>query len=282
MRSRPISGRRWNDVSESRADGVVELKTSLEMDAMARGGAIIAALYREMTSRVEPGVSTKALDRFAEEFIRSHEGAVPAFKGLYGFPGSVCTSVNEEVVHGIPSEGRILKEGDILSLDTGVKLEGWCSDSAWTFPVGDVAPRVAELLEVTRTALDRAIEAAIPGHHVGDIGHAVQQAAKGTGFQIVRDLVGHGIGRKVHEDPQVPNIGKPGQGPPLLEGMTLAIEPMISAGTWRIRTESDRWTMVITDGSASAHFEHTVGVTGEGPRILTALEEEAVSAPPTP
>lgn len=248
---------------------MIELKTPAEMDRMARGGAIIAALYAEMESRVVPGASTAELDRFAEEFIRSHEGAAPAFKGLYGFPGSMCTSINEEVVHGIPSDERRLQEGDILSLDTGVTLDGWCSDSAWTFPVGEVAPETDELLRVTRDALERAIDAARPGNHVGDIGHAVEEAVKGTGFEIIRDLVGHGIGRKVHEDPQVPNRGKPGQGPRLLAGMTLAIEPMVSTGTWRIRTLSDRWTMVSTDGSATAHFEHTVGVTDEAPRILT-------------
>jgi methionyl aminopeptidase len=259
---------------------LVELKTRAEMDAMARGGAIIGDLYLEMRSRIRPGVSTGELDRFAEEFIRSHEGAIPAFKGLYGFPGSVCASLNEEVVHGIPSDERVLRDGDILSLDTGVKLDGWCSDSAWTFPVGEVDPKVAELLRVTRLALERAIEAAVPGNHVGDIGHAVEATVKSTGFRIVRDLVGHGIGRKVHEDPQVPNMGQPGQGPPLLEGMTLAIEPMISAGTWRIRTQADRWTMVITDGSPSAHYEHTVGVTADGPRILTAASQGSASGAP--
>jgi methionyl aminopeptidase len=258
---------------------VIELKTSEEMDRIARGGAIIAALYAEMDERIRPGVSTGELDRFAEDFIRSYDGAIPAFKGLYGFPGTMCTSLNDEVVHGIPSDGRILKEGDILSLDTGVKLEGWCSDSAWTFPVGELESRTAELLRVTREALDRAIEAAAPGHHVGDIGHAVEEVVRGTSFEIIRDLVGHGIGRRVHEDPQVPNRGTPGTGPLLREGMVLAIEPMISAGTWRIRTLSDRWTMTTTDGSASAHFEHTVGVTASGPRILTRLEGAVPSTP---
>jgi methionyl aminopeptidase len=248
---------------------MIELKTQAEMDRMARGGSIIAALYQEIRDRIEPGVSTGALDRFAEEFIRSHDGAAPAFKGLYGFPGSICTSINSEVVHGIPSDARLLEEGDILSLDTGVTLDGWCSDSAWTFPVGEVAPQMADLLRVTRDALDRAIAAARPGNHIGDIGHAVEEAVHGTGFEIIRDLVGHGIGRNVHEDPQVPNRGKPGQGPQLRAGMTLAIEPMVSAGTWRIRTLSDRWTMATTDGAATAHFEHTVGVTEDAPRVLT-------------
>jgi methionyl aminopeptidase len=257
---------------------VIELKTGEEMDRIARGGAIIAALYREMEQRIQAGVSTGELDRFAEEFIRSHEGAEPAFKGLYGFPGSICASVNEEVVHGIPSDERVLKEGDILSLDTGVRLDGWCSDSAWTFSVGELAPATARLLEVTEEALERAIAAAIPGKHVGDIGHAVEEAVRGTGFAIIRDLVGHGIGRKVHEEPQVPNRGKPGSGPVLEAGLVLAIEPMIAVGTWRIRTLSDRWTVTTTDRRPSAHFEHTVGVTEEGPRILTALRDHVASA----
>jgi len=248
---------------------VIELKTTREMDLMARGGAIIGALYREMAERIGPGVSTGELDRFAEEFIRSHDGAVPAFKGLYGFPGSICASVNEEVVHGIPRDDRTLAEGDILTLDTGVVLDGWCSDSAWTFAVGEVEAGVRDLLDTTRRALDAAIAAAVPGKHVGDIGHAVEEVVRGTGFNIIRDLVGHGIGRKVHEEPQVPNMGKPGSGAELKQGMVLAIEPMIAMGTWRIRTLPDRWTMVTTDGKPSAHYEHTVGVTAGSPRILT-------------
>lgn len=248
---------------------MVELKTAAEMDRMARGGSIIHELYQEMSSRIVPGVSTGELDVFAETFIRDHEGAVPAFKGLYGFPASICASLNDEVVHGIPSDERILEEGDIVSLDTGVLLDGWCSDSAWTFPVGEVSKGKAALLAVTRSALDAAISASVVGNHVGDIGHAVEEVVRGTGFEIVRDLVGHGIGRKVHEEPQVPNRGTPGQGPALRAGMTLAIEPMISAGSWRIRTLPDRWTMSTADGAASAHFEHTVGVTHEGPRVLT-------------
>jgi methionyl aminopeptidase len=248
---------------------MIELKSRGEMDLQAKAGSVIWNLFQELEARVGPGVTTLQLDSFAEEFIRSYEGAVPVFKGLYGFPGSVCVSLNEEIVHGIPSAERTLVEGDILSIDVGVKLEGWCADSARTFPVGDVAPETARLLEVTEEALERAIEAAVPGNHVGDIGHAVQEVVRGTGFAIIRDLVGHGIGRKVHEDPQVPNRGKPGEGPLLQEGMVLAIEPMISTGNWRIRTLEDRWTMVTVDGSPSAHFEHTVGVTAEAPRVLT-------------
>jgi methionyl aminopeptidase len=258
---------------------LIELKSTSELDQMAKSGAIIGALFAELESRVEPGVSTLALDAFAETFIRSHDGAVPIFKGLYGFPGSLCTSINDEVVHGIPSAKRKLADGDIISIDVGVKLDGWCGDSARTFAVGEIGPDARRLIEVTRQSLNRAIGAAVPGNHVGDIGHAVEAVVEGTGFQIIRDLVGHGVGRQVHEDPQVPNLGRPGEGPLLREGMVLAIEPMIAVGTWRIRTLADRWTMSTADGSLSAHCEHTVAVTAEGPRILTASEGAVPSLP---
>ncbi len=256
---------------------MVELKTLEEIEQMARGGQIVGDLFRELEARVAPEVSTLQLDAFAEDFIRSHGNAIPVFKGLYGFPGSLCTSINEEVVHGIPSANRILQEGDILSIDVGVKLDGWCSDSCRTFPVGEVDEVKQRLLTATREALERAIEAAVCGGHVGDIGHSVESVVEGTGFHIVRDLVGHGVGRTVHEDPQVPNRGERGRGILLREGMVLAIEPMIAVGTHRIRTLSDKWTMVTADGSPSAHFEHTVALTAEGPRILTG-EVSSVSA----
>lgn len=266
---------------------MIRLKSPREIDAIARGGAIIAGLLEELPGRIRPGVSTRAVDRFCDEFIVSHEGAVPAFKGLYGFPGSVCISVNEEVVHGIPSPRRILREGDIVSVDVGVKLDGWCSDSAWTFPVGELDDETRRLMRVTEEALDRAVEAARPGHHVGDIGAAVERTVDGTGFSIFQDLVGHGVGREVHEDPQVPNLGRPGYGPPLRVGTVLAIEPMVSAGTHRIRTLEDEWTVVTADGTRSAHFEHTVAVTEHGPRILTAalaptVGESAAGEPAAP
>lgn len=244
---------------------------------MARGGAIIGSLLTEVAERTRPGVSTQELDEFCEDFIRAHDGAVPAFKGLYGFPGSVCISLNEEVVHGIPSPERILEEGDIVTIDVGVKLDGWCSDSAWTFPVGEVHEMTRRLLDVTQEALDRAVQVARPGHHVGDIGAAVMETVSGTDFGIIRDLVGHGVGREVHEDPQVPNVGRAGYGPSLREGLVLAIEPMLSAGSEQIRTLEDRWTVVTADRSPSAHFEHTVAVTESGPRILTARPGEAES-----
>jgi methionyl aminopeptidase len=257
---------------------MIYLKSPQELDAIARGGAIIAGLLAEVRSIIRPGITTADIDRFCDEYIRSHDGATPAFKGLYGFPGSVCVSVNDEIVHGIPSPDRVLAEGDIVSIDVGVKLDGWCSDSAWTYPVGEPARETTELLRVTELSLRKAIEAAVVGNHVGDIGAAVVEAVKGTGFGIIRDLVGHGVGRDVHEDPQVPNIGRKGYGPLLRAGMVLAIEPMLSAGSSTIRTLEDRWTVVTTDGSRSAHFEHTIAVTADGPRVLTAAEGAAEAA----
>ena len=249
------------------------LKTAAEIDLIARGGAIIGALVQELSERVRPGVTTLDLDRFCDDFIVSHDGATPAFKGLYGFPGSVCISLNDEIVHGIPSAGRALRGGDIVSVDVGVRLDGWCSDSAWTFAVGTVDADTRTLLEVTEESLYAAIEVATAGNHIGDIGAAVVDRVAGTGLSIVRDLVGHAVGREVHEDPQVPNIGRPGQGAPLREGMVLAIEPMLSLGSDRIKTLSDRWTVVTED--RTAHFEHTVAVMADGPRILTGASDPA-------
>ncbi len=253
---------------------MIHLKTPDEIDMIALGGAIIADFLLEVPSRIAPGVSTLAIDAFADDFIRSHDGAVPAFKGLYGFAGSVCISLNEEVVHGIPKADRVLVEGDIVSIDVGVKLDGWCSDSAWTFAVGEVDEQTRHLLTVTEESLLAAIAAAKEGDHVGDIGAAVMGRVDGTGLHIIRDLVGHGVGREVHEEPQVSNLGRPGIGPLLREGMVLAIEPMLAWGTENIRTLEDRWTVVTQDGTRSAHFEHTVAVTVNGPRILTAAPVE--------
>lgn len=246
----------------------VHLKSKAEIEAIGRCGAIIAELFAEIAPRVVPGVATATLDRFVETFIRSHKRAIPAFKGLYGFPGSACISINDEVVHGIPS-GRTLQEGDIVSVDVGVKQRGWCADSAFTFPVGEISARAAHIMAVTRDALDRAVAAARPGNHVGDIGAAVVDTVRDSGLAIIRDLVGHGVGREIHEEPQVSNIGEPGFGVPLREGMVLAIEPMLAVGTERIITLEDRWTVVTADRALSAHFEHTVAVTAEGPAVLT-------------
>ena len=261
---------------------MIQLKTEREIETIARGGAIIADLFQEIGPRIRPGASTGELDRFADQFILSHQGAVPAFKGLYGFPGSVCTSVNEEVVHGIPSFRRRLKEGDILSIDVGVRLDGWCSDSAWTFPVGELDEETQNLLRVTEESLYSALEAAVVGNHVGDIGAAVMTRVEGTGYGIIRDLVGHGLGREVHEEPQVPNVGKPGNGPRLVEGMVLAIEPMLGAGTDQIRTLEDRWTVITADRAPSAHFEHTIALTREGPQVLTGSVPDGYRVLPGP
>jgi methionyl aminopeptidase len=247
---------------------VITLRSGDEIRALERAGRILGALHREIGPRVVPGVSTLELDTFAEEFIRSHEGAEPSFKGLYGFPASLCTSVNEEVVHGIPSERR-LREGDIVSVDAGVCLDGWYSDAARTFGVGSLDDDSRRLLDVTLASLHAGIEQACPGNRLGDIGHAVQEVAEAGGFGVVRDLVGHGIGRQPHEEPQVPNYGKPGRGLRLQAGLILAIEPMVNAGGIGIRTLEDRWTVVSADGSRSAHFEQTVAITDAGPLVLT-------------
>jgi methionyl aminopeptidase len=217
-----------------------------------------------------PGVSTEELDSFAEELIRSHEGATPAFKGLYGFPATLCTSINEEVVHGIPSRRRILEEGDIISVDAGVQLDGWFADRAMTYPVGTIDPSVDRLLEITRAALAAGIRMARVGNRMGDIGEAVQKVAEDAGMTVVRELVGHGIGREPHEEPQVPNFGRAGAGLRLMKGLVIAIEPMVKPGAADVRTLADRWTVVTADGERSAHFEHTVAVTENGPRILTS------------
>jgi methionyl aminopeptidase len=250
---------------------VISIRTAAQIDAIGRAGRILGLLFREIEGRVEAGRTTLELDAFAEDFIRSHDGAVPAFKGLYGFPGSLCISVNEEVVHGIPSPARRLQAGDIVSVDGGVKLDGWFADAARTFAVGQVDEETARLLAVTRQALAAGIEQARPGRRLGDLGHAIQEVAESAGFGVVRDLVGHGIGREPHEEPQVPNFGQPGRGIRLQAGMVLAIEPMVNAGAVGIRTLADRWTVVSADGSRSAHFEQTVAVTEAGPRVLTEV-----------
>jgi methionyl aminopeptidase len=252
---------------------VIQLKSPREIDIMARGGQILGATVEMLRREVKPGMSTWQLDELAEAFIRSHPGATPSFKGLYGFPGSVCVSINEEIVHGIPSRRRVLVDGDIISIDVGVKYEGYHTDSATTVAVGHHVPDESHrLLGVTERALAAGIEAAQPGNHVGDIGAAIQAVVEASGFSIVRDLVGHGIGVAFHEEPQVPNYGKPKRGTKLVPGLTIAIEPMVNAGGAATRTMPDRWTVVTVDGSRSAHFEHTVAITESGPRVLTAAE----------
>jgi methionyl aminopeptidase len=248
---------------------MITIKSPREIETMARAGRIVFETLDLVRRTVRPGISTQDLDAVAEEFIRSHPGARPSFKGLYGFPKTLCTSINEEIVHGIPSPKRVLREGNILSVDVGVQLEGLHADSATTVPVGEISPEATRLLAVTRECLAAGIDQARVGNQVGDIGHAVQTIAEKAGFGVVRELVGHGIGTQFHEEPQVPNHGQPRRGPRLLEGMTIAIEPMITAGHYATRTLPDKWTVVTADGSLAAHFEHTVAITAGGPRILT-------------
>jgi methionyl aminopeptidase len=242
-------------------------KSHDEIEAMARAGRVLADVLAALADAIEPGVTTGELDAIAEERIRA-EAAVPTFKGYRGFPGSICASPNAMVVHGIPGAYR-LEEGDLISIDVGVTLGGFVADSAYTFPVGEIDPEAQRLLDVCQGALAAGIAAARPENHVGDISAAVQRTTEEAGFAIVKALVGHGVGRSMHEEPQVPNHGEPGRGPRLAPGMTLAIEPMITAGSEQIVVADDEWSISTVDGSLSAHFEHTVAVTEDGPRILT-------------
>jgi len=257
---------------------MVTLKSAREMDAMARAGDILGRTLARLRGMVRPGISTEDLDAEAEAFIRSHKGARPSFKGLYGFPKTLCTSIDDEIVHGIPSPKRVLKEGSVVSIDCGVFLDGLHADSAITVPVGAVDAEARRLLDVTERCLQAGLAAAVVGNHIGDIGHAVQTIAEGAGFGVVRELVGHGIGTRFHEDPQIPNYGSPKRGQRLQVGMTLAIEPMITVGSPETRTLPDKWTVVTQDGSLAAHFEHTVAVTEQGPRVLTLAKPAAVAS----
>jgi len=251
---------------------MVICKSPAELEKMHRAGLIVWGALEKMRAMVQPGLTTKELDEFAEGYCAEHR-ARPAFKGYRGYPGSVCTSINSEVVHGIPSASRRIKEGDVLSMDFGVELEGYFGDAALTVPVGKVSPTREKLLRVTRESLDRAIEKVRAGNRLGDVSSAVQQWVESNGFSVVREFVGHGIGTKMHEEPQVPNYGVAGQGPKLQEGMVLAIEPMVNAGGPAVKVLDDDWTAVTMDGSDSAHFEHTVAVTNKGPWILTRPRE---------
>src|ERR1700704_368019 len=253
-------------------------KTAEEIDRMAAAGSVLVRTMNLLSAKIRPGVTTKELDQAAERFIRS-QGATPAFKGYRGFPGSICASPNSMIVHGIPGPYKLAK-GDILSVDIGVILDGWVADAARTFPVGPISPVAQKLLDVTGESLMGAVPACAPGNHLGDIGHAVQQHVEAAGLSVVRSLVGHGIGRDMHEDPQIPNYGEPNTGIVLEEGMVLAVEPMVNVGNHPIRGAADNWSVYSQDGSLAAHFEHTVAITAEGPRILTPwhLEEAARAA----
>jgi methionyl aminopeptidase len=246
---------------------MIILKSPREIELMKEAGMLVYQVHQELAKAVAPGVTTGELDALAESLIRK-AGGIPTFKGYHGFPASICASVNEEVVHGIPGKRR-LQEGDILAIDLGVTYKGYVGDSAYTHPVGKVDPEAQRLMDVTRTSLEKAIEQCYPGKRLGDIGWAVQSYVEAHGFGVVRDFVGHGVGASMHEDPQVPNFGTPGTGKELRPGMVIAIEPMVNAGTWEVKVLPDKWTVITSDRKYSAHFEHTIAITENGPYILT-------------
>ena len=246
---------------------MIIIKSPQEIEILRESNRIVAQVLASLKEAIRPGVSTKELDRLAEKLTRQ-KGAIPAFKGYNGYPATLCVSVNEEIIHGIPGPRR-LREGDLVSLDMGVRYRGYYGDAAITLPLGRVSQRAKRLLQVTKGALKRAIEIAVPGNRLSDISHAIQSYAEGKGFSVVREFVGHGIGKKLHEDPQITNYGPPHQGPFLKVGMVLALEPMVNMGSWRAKLLPDGWTAVTADGSLSAHFEHTIAITDDGPLILS-------------
>jgi len=258
---------------------VIVLKSAREIALMRRAGHILAGVVERLRASVRPGMSTLDIDEDVEAYIH-REGAAPAFKGYRGFPATVCVSINEEVVHGIPSPRRKIHEGDIVGLDLGCIVEGYYADCAFTLPVGPVPADVQKLLDVTRESLDRAIQECRPERRLSDVSHAVQSHVEAHGLSIVRAFVGHGIGRALHEEPQIPNFGDPGRGPQLRAGMVLAIEPMVTMGSWEVRILDDGWTAVTQDGSLAAHFEHTVAVTENGPEVLTSRTGQSALAAP--
>ncbi|MCR1952166.1 MULTISPECIES: type I methionyl aminopeptidase [unclassified Clostridium] len=249
---------------------MIIIKNNKEIDLMRSAGKIVAETLLLVEEKVRPGITTAEIDRIAEEFITKH-GAKPSFKGLYGFPASLCISVNEQVVHGIPG-GYVLKDGDIVSVDCGAYLNGFHGDAARTFAVGNVSEEANKLIKVTEQSFFKGIEYAKVGNRLTDISHGIQSYIEASGFAVVRDFVGHGIGRVVHEDPDVPNFGKPGRGPKLVQGMALAIEPMVNSGSYKVKTLNDDWTVVTSDGSLSAHYENTIVILPDGPEILTLIK----------
>jgi len=250
---------------------MVILKTTRELASMRNAGRISQRALLEAGKAVEPGVSTYEIDRIVREYIEK-QGATPSFLGYQGFPASACISVNNVVIHGIPSKNQILKQGDIVSIDIGAELEGYHGDNAWTFACGDVSKEAQMLMDATKEALFEGIKKAAAGARTGDIGSAVQKYAEARSYSVVRDFVGHGVGAKLHEDPSVPNYGTPGRGVRLMPGMAIAIEPMINQGTHRVKVLDDKWTTVTADGKLSAHFEHTIAITSNGPVILTCAD----------
>lgn len=249
---------------------MIKLKNNHEIDLMRKAGKIVAETLLIVEDNIKPGITTAELNRIAEEFIIK-SGAKPSFKGLYGFPASLCISVNDEVVHGIPGE-YILRDGDIVSIDCGACFNGFNGDAARTFPVGDISIDAEKLIEVTKNSFFEGIKFAQVGNRLTDISYEIQNYVEASGFSVVRDYVGHGIGRNVHEDPEVPNFGKPGRGPKLVEGMVLAIEPMVNAGNYKVKTLKNKWTVVTSDRSLSAHYENTVAILPDGPDILTLIK----------
>jgi len=255
---------------------VIVCKSPREIDRMAVANALVARVLGELAATIAPGATTRELDALAERLVRE-AGAEPAFKGYRGYPATLCASVNEQVVHGIPSDRRLV-DGDIVSLDMGVKLDGFYGDSAITVPVGEIGSDARRLLHVTQVALERGIAQVRVGGRISDIGHAIQAHVESEGFSVVREFVGHGIGASLHEEPQIANYGEPGRGPRMVEGMVFAIEPMVNMGRPAVKVLSDGWTAVTKDGSLSAHFEHTVAVTGAGARVLTTRSPAATAA----
>ena len=249
---------------------MIIIKNNKEIALMREAGKLVGETLLLIEEKVRPGITTAELDRIAEEFITKH-GAKPAFKGLYGFPASLCISVNEQVVHGIPG-GYVLKDGDIISVDCGANINGFHGDAARTFGVGNISEEANKLINVTKESFFKGIEYAKVGNRLTDISHGIQSYVEASGFSVVRDFVGHGIGRVVHEDPEVPNYGQPGRGPKLVEGMALAIEPMVNVGSYKVKTLKDNWTVVTSDGSLSAHYENTIVILPDGPEILTLIK----------
>ncbi|WP_147804577.1 type I methionyl aminopeptidase [Alkalicoccus halolimnae] len=249
---------------------MITSKTPRELDIMRKAGDIVARTHNELKKHIHPGITTKELDHIADRFIRSFN-AIPSFKGYHGFTGSICTSVNEELVHGIPGS-RQLEDGDIISIDIGAEYEGYHGDSAWTYAVGEIDPETRRLLDVTEAALFEGLAYAEPGRRLSDISHAIQTFVEYHGFSVVREYVGHGVGQNLHEDPPIPHFGPPGRGPRLKEGMVLAVEPMVNAGKRHVRTLSDNWTVVTSDHSMCAHFEHTIAIVDTGYEIMTKIQ----------
>lgn len=248
---------------------MIHIKSPQEIEEMKRAGKLSKEALRFAGTLVKPSVTTKEIDSAVENFIRLH-GGIPTFKGYYGYPASLCSSINDQIVHGIPSPSTVLKEGDIISIDTGATVDGWVGDNAWTFYVGAVSDEAKALCEITRDCLHDAIEQALPGNHLGDIGFAAQSLAEKHGYGVVRDYVGHGVGHDMHEDPNVPNYGKKGRGVRLQVGMVIAIEPMITLGDYASHTLPDGWGVVTDDGQIAAHYENTLAITKDGPVVLTA------------